>query len=102
MFGVGNGSLSLPLPTTMPETLRELMQHCWHNDPIHRPTFASILCHIDNSFGELNRILPKEFSQWQKQWKLQVQKSQSKSRASLHSNKSLGGCDIANQSSACV
>jgi len=53
MWGVGNNSLSLPIPDSMPDGFKLLLKQCWSIKPRHRPSFQQILMHLDIASSEL-------------------------------------------------
>ncbi|CAF1298452.1 unnamed protein product, partial [Didymodactylos carnosus] len=53
MFGVGKGSLTLPIPSSAPEGLKLLMTMCWNQTPRNRPSFQQVLTHLDVNTPEI-------------------------------------------------
>jgi len=47
MWGVGKGSLTLPIPSSAPEGLKLLMNICWKQRPAERPSFQHIIKHLN-------------------------------------------------------
>jgi len=45
-FAVARQGLPPSLPPSTPPMLASLIQACWHEDPVRRPTFSQILCAI--------------------------------------------------------
>ncbi|CAB3226386.1 unnamed protein product [Arctia plantaginis] len=46
MWGVGTDTLSLPIPDSCPESLRQLLQQCWGRIPKLRPPFQLIAANL--------------------------------------------------------
>lgn len=42
-FGVGSGTLSLPIPSSCPPLFATLLQRCWERDHHDRPSFKDVL-----------------------------------------------------------
>ncbi|XP_053205655.1 mitogen-activated protein kinase kinase kinase 13-like [Panonychus citri] len=72
MWGVGNTSLHLPVPTTCPDGLKLLLNQCWKQKPANRPTFAQILDHLDIAANEIISIGNDKFYQLQATWKEEI------------------------------
>ncbi|CAK9296587.1 unnamed protein product [Gordionus sp. m RMFG-2023] len=72
IWGVGNGTLSLPIPTTCFPGIKLLLIQCWNNLPRNRPSFKQILMHIDIAANEINRMNSTEYLNLQKCWKEEV------------------------------
>ncbi|XP_015794469.1 mitogen-activated protein kinase kinase kinase 13 [Tetranychus urticae] len=72
MWGVGNTSLHLPVPTTCPDGLKLLLNQCWKQKPANRPTFAQILDHLDIAANEIISIGNEKFYQMQATWKEEI------------------------------
>ncbi|CAF1022016.1 unnamed protein product [Didymodactylos carnosus] len=53
VFGVGKGDLTLPIPSSAPESLKLLMTMCWQKRPRNRPSFQQILKHLDVSTPQI-------------------------------------------------
>jgi serine/threonine protein kinase len=53
IMGVGSHSLVLPLPRTLPNGFKLLMQMCWAVKPRNRPSFSQILMHLKIACKEL-------------------------------------------------
>lgn len=88
IYGVGNSTLSLPLPDSFPQGYRLLMQLCWKTKPRNRPSFYNILAHIEIASREFHDIKPEEFYERQLIWKQEVRSSLSQARISFHSSNS--------------
>jgi hypothetical protein len=61
MFGVGNHSLRLPIPSTCPEGFRLLVKQCWNAKPRNRPSFKNILIHLDIASVEVLNKSPEDY-----------------------------------------
>ncbi|KAK2718040.1 hypothetical protein QYM36_006731 [Artemia franciscana] len=72
LFGVGNSSLSLPLPSTLPPGLQLLMKMCWETKPRNRPSFASIMAHLSIAAPELINRDEKTFNEERKAWRIEI------------------------------
>ncbi|RWS17516.1 mitogen-activated protein kinase kinase kinase 13-like protein [Dinothrombium tinctorium] len=72
IWGVGNNSLHLPVPSTCPEGFKLLMQQCWSSKPRNRPSFRQILMHIDIAAYELTSINVDEYFKLQVAWKEEI------------------------------
>lgn len=72
MFGVGNYSLHLPIPTTCPEGFRLLVKQCWNAKPRNRPSFKNILIHLDIASVEVLNKSPEDYLKTQATWKQEI------------------------------
>lgn len=73
-YGVAVNKLTLPIPSTCPETFAQLMSECWDEDPHHRPLFASILEQLTAIEKQVLLEMPQEsFHSMQDDWKLEIQ-----------------------------
>lgn len=75
MFGVGNGTLRLPVPSFTSETasLGQLLATCMDEDPAQRPSFAAILEHLLEPVAtQLGAIEETTFAHLQAAWRAQV------------------------------
>lgn len=61
MFGVGNHSLRLPIPSTCPEGFRLLVKQCWNAKPRNRPSFKNIIIHLDIASVEVLNKSPEDY-----------------------------------------
>src|SRR5690349_14248890 len=60
IWGVGNSSLTLPIPTKcFPDGFKLLMKLCWSAKPRNRPSFKHIIMHIEIAANELINIPPE-------------------------------------------
>ncbi|XP_044313929.1 mitogen-activated protein kinase kinase kinase 13-B isoform X1 [Drosophila rhopaloa] len=72
IWGVGNNSLKLLVPSTCPEGFKLLVKLCWKSKPRNRPSFRQILAHLDIAGPELLRKTEKQYFETQKSWKEEV------------------------------
>ncbi|XP_039222237.1 mitogen-activated protein kinase kinase kinase 11 isoform X1 [Crotalus tigris] len=73
-YGVAVNKLTLPIPSTCPESFSRLMTECWQQDPHARPSFASILDQLTVLETQVLRDLPQEsFHSMQDDWKVEIQ-----------------------------
>ena len=73
IWGVGNSSLTLPIPSKcFPEGFKLLMQQCWSAKPRNRPSFKNIIMHIDIAANELVNICPDMYYNLQIEWKEEI------------------------------
>ncbi|XP_068149815.1 mitogen-activated protein kinase kinase kinase 13 isoform X1 [Drosophila tropicalis] len=72
IWGVGNNSLKLLVPSTCPEGFKLLVKLCWKSKPRNRPSFRQILTHLDIAGPELLRKTEKQYFETQKSWKEEV------------------------------
>jgi mitogen-activated protein kinase kinase kinase 13 len=72
MFGVGNHSLRLPIPSTCPEGFRLLVKQCWNAKPRNRPSFKNILIHLDIASVEVLNKSPEDYLKTQETWKQEI------------------------------
>lgn len=96
IYGVGNSTLTLPLPATFPHGYRLLMQMCWKPKPRNRPSFFNILTHIEIAQREIFDIKLEDFCERQRIWKSEVRSSLSQARISFHGSNS-ASADSADQ-----
>ncbi|XP_063698450.1 mitogen-activated protein kinase kinase kinase 13-B isoform X2 [Culicoides brevitarsis] len=75
IWGVGNNSLHLPIPTTSPPGFKLLIELCWKPKPRNRPSFKIILNHLEIAGTELleqSDITTEEYFERQKRWREEV------------------------------
>lgn len=72
MWGVGNNSLHLPIPSTCPDGFKLLMKQCWSLKPRNRPPFKIILTHLDIAGGELMQKVDDKYFEQQKTWREEI------------------------------
>ncbi|XP_054168324.1 mitogen-activated protein kinase kinase kinase 13-like [Oppia nitens] len=73
IWGVGNSSLTLPLPTKcFPGGFKLLMKQCWSGKARNRPSFKQILMHVDIAANELINIAPEEYFKLQIDWRDEI------------------------------
>ncbi|CAF1261796.1 unnamed protein product [Adineta steineri] len=73
MWGVGKGSLTLPVPTSAPEGFKLLMTKCWNQQSSDRPSFSEIIKHLDIS--EPNIVLFEEeqkYAELTRVWSIEI------------------------------
>ncbi|XP_068618617.1 mitogen-activated protein kinase kinase kinase 12 [Battus philenor] len=73
MWGVGTDTISLPIPTTCPESLQLLLNQCWNRIPRNRPPFKIISAHLEIAGEELNAMQGETFKDIQATWRIEVQ-----------------------------
>ena len=49
----GKGSLTLPIPSSVPDGFKLLMNMCWNQKPANRPSFQQIIKHLNISEAEI-------------------------------------------------
>ncbi|XP_036326801.1 mitogen-activated protein kinase kinase kinase 13-like isoform X1 [Rhagoletis pomonella] len=87
IWGVGNNSLKLPIPSSCPEGFKLLVNLCWHTKPRNRPSFGQILSHLEIAGPELLRKSDKVYFEAQQSWKEEVRshlKEITKNGTSIH------------------
>ncbi|XP_011495720.1 PREDICTED: mitogen-activated protein kinase kinase kinase 13 [Ceratosolen solmsi marchali] len=72
MYGVGNNSLRLPIPTTCPDGYRILVEQCWAAKPRNRPSFKHIEMHLQIAAVELESTTQDEYFRAQQTWKEEI------------------------------
>lgn len=72
IWGVGNNSLQLPIPSTCPEGLKLLMKQCWSPKPRNRPPFKIILTHLEIAGVELLHKFDEDYYEQQKSWREEI------------------------------
>jgi len=72
IWGVGNSSLKLPVPSTCPEGFKLLLSLCWKSKPKNRPSFRQILMHIDIAAADVVAIPKKKYFNRQVSWRQEV------------------------------
>ncbi|CAF3342997.1 unnamed protein product [Rotaria sp. Silwood1] len=73
MWGVGKGSLTLPIPSSAPEGFKLLMTMCWNQRPSNRPSFQQIIKHLNISEPEI--ILfeqEQEYTELTRVWSIEI------------------------------
>ncbi|KAJ0184003.1 hypothetical protein K1T71_000426 [Dendrolimus kikuchii] len=78
MWGVGTDTISLPVPSTCPDSLQLLLNQCLNRVPKNRPPFKIIAAHLEVAGDELNSIKAECFSITQAAWRKEVQESMKK------------------------
>lgn len=72
IWGVGNNSLHLPIPSTCPEGFKLIVKLCWSVKPRNRPSFKLLLNHLEIAGPELLKQSEQEYFKTQKSWKDEV------------------------------
>ncbi|CAG4977785.1 unnamed protein product [Colias eurytheme] len=72
MWGVGTNSISLPIPSTCPASLQQLLKQCWNRVPRNRPPFKIIAAHLEMAGGELRSMDTETFKNIQTGWRSEV------------------------------
>lgn len=72
IWGVGNNSLHLPIPSSCPEGFKLLVKQCWSIKPKTRPSFKIILSHLEIAGTELIKQSTKQYFETQLTWKEEI------------------------------
>ncbi|XP_041981347.1 mitogen-activated protein kinase kinase kinase isoform X2 [Aricia agestis] len=73
-YGVAVNKLTLPIPSTCPESWRVLMEACWHSNPRERPLFPEILVQLERiRQSEFTRAPHESFHTMQDGWRLEIE-----------------------------
>lgn len=80
IWGVGNNSLQLPIPSSCPDGFKLLLQQCWSAKPRNRPSFRQILMHLDIAASELLEISNDIYFMIQQSWKEEISSCLSRMR----------------------
>ncbi|CAL8096371.1 unnamed protein product [Orchesella dallaii] len=80
MFGVGNNSLHLPLPSSCPEGYKLLIKQCCSPKPRNRPSFKHIILHLEIASDEILATPPDQYLRMQKKWKEELTDQMKKAR----------------------
>lgn len=73
MWGVGKGSLTLPIPSSAPEGLKLLMTLCWKQRSPERPSFQQIIKHLN--ICETEVVLfeqEQEYAELTRAWSIEI------------------------------
>lgn len=70
--GVGNQSLMLPIPATIPEGFKLLIKQCWSTKAKNRPSFRIILSHLEIACAELLATHSDSYYEKSVNWKKEV------------------------------
>ncbi|XP_037819966.1 mitogen-activated protein kinase kinase kinase 13 isoform X2 [Lucilia sericata] len=87
IWGVGNNSLKLPIPSSCPDGFKLLVKLCWNTKPRNRPSFRQILSHLEIAGPELLRKTEKQYFETQRSWKEEVRshmKEMTQNGTSIH------------------
>jgi hypothetical protein len=73
-YGVGRGTLSLPIPAGCPESFQELTSACWQKEHTKRPPFTEILGRLKNIEQEefMSSTSFDDFLSIQSTWKTEI------------------------------
>ncbi|UJR33983.1 hypothetical protein I4U23_021398 [Adineta vaga] len=73
MWGVGKGSLTLPIPSSVPEGFKLLMTMCWNQKSINRPSFQQIIKHLNISEPEIVLFeQEQEYAELTRVWSMEI------------------------------
>lgn len=72
IWGVGNGSMFLPIPTTCPIEIQLLIKQCWDSKPKNRPSFKIMLAQLDIGSENIISQPVSKFNETQKLWKNEI------------------------------
>nr|XP_033812139.1 mitogen-activated protein kinase kinase kinase 10 isoform X1 [Geotrypetes seraphini]XP_033812140.1 mitogen-activated protein kinase kinase kinase 10 isoform X1 [Geotrypetes seraphini] len=73
-YGVAMNKLTLPIPSTCPESFGRILEDCWNPDPHSRPSFTSVLEQLLAIERSSMFQMPLEsFHSLQEDWKLEIQ-----------------------------
>lgn len=72
IWGVGNNSLFLPIPSTCPEGFKLLIKQCFSSKPRNRPSFKIILTHLEIASVELMQSFDDKYVERQKSWREEI------------------------------
>ncbi|XP_052007521.1 mitogen-activated protein kinase kinase kinase 21 isoform X1 [Xyrauchen texanus] len=73
-YGVAVNKLTLPIPSTCPESFAKLMEECWEQDPHIRPSFATILEQLTAIEEAVMATMPQDsFHSMQEDWRVEIQ-----------------------------
>lgn len=68
IYGIGNDSLSLPIPASFPEPFRRLIIDCRMIDSTKRPSFKAIVDILMGGRVKVQKISKDKFKRLQKEW----------------------------------
>lgn len=80
MWGVGNNSLHLPLPSSCPDGYKLLIKQCVSPKPRNRPSFKIILLHLEIASEDILSTPPDQYLRRQKQWKDELREQMTKAK----------------------
>lgn len=72
IWGIGNNSLQLPIPSTCPEGFKLLIKQCWSPKPRNRPPFKIIMTHLEIAGVELLQNFDDTYYEQQKSWREEI------------------------------
>ncbi len=71
MWGVGKGSLTLPIPSSVPDGFKLLMTMCWNQKSANRPSFQQIIKHLNISYPEIDLLeQEQEYAELKRVWSI--------------------------------
>lgn len=85
IWGVGNNSLHLPIPSSCPEGFKLLIKQCWSVKPKTRPSFKIIMSHLEIAGAELIKQSTEQYFETQQTWREEI-RSHMEKMASVGSN----------------
>lgn len=72
IWGVGNSSLTLPIPANCPDGFKILLQQCWNAKPRNRPSFRQILMYLEIAAPKFVALDPQQFFGQQQEWRNEI------------------------------
>lgn len=73
-YGIAVNKLTLPIPSTCPESIRSLLEKCWKTELHDRPTFSEILDELyDINNSPFVTTLYETFHDLQDKWKKEIE-----------------------------
>uniref|UniRef100_A0AAV2JQB3 Mitogen-activated protein kinase kinase kinase n=1 Tax=Knipowitschia caucasica TaxID=637954 RepID=A0AAV2JQB3_KNICA len=73
-YGVAVNKLTLPIPSTCPETFAKLMEECWDQNAHVRPSFSCILEQLSAIEEDVMATMPQDsFHIMQDDWRVEIQ-----------------------------
>lgn len=72
IWGVGNNSLHLPIPSTCPQGFKYLVNICWNVKPRNRPSFKIILKLLEEAAKDLLKTEDEQYFKTQESWKEEI------------------------------
>ncbi|PZC76584.1 hypothetical protein B5X24_HaOG204424 [Helicoverpa armigera] len=75
LWGVGNDTIALPIPSTCPSTMQLLMKQCWNRTPRNRPPFKIIAANLEIAGDEMASYPADLFKRTQAVWRKEIRES---------------------------